>query len=38
MLSLFGAFLLVVGSVLTALMPVFQQHRINKRAALVDSD
>ncbi|MBT7225343.1 MAG: hypothetical protein HN872_01905 [Gammaproteobacteria bacterium] len=38
MLSLFGAFLLVVGSVLTALMPVFQQHRINKRAALVDSE
>ena len=36
MLSLFGALLLVVGSVLTALMPVFQQYRASKRAALVD--
>ena len=37
MLSLFGAFLLVVGSALTALMPVFQQYRANKRAALSES-
>lgn len=35
MLSLFGAFLLVVGSVLTALMPVFQQYRANRKAALI---
>ena len=37
MLSLLGAFLLVVGSALTALMPVFQQYRANKRAALSES-
>jgi drug/metabolite transporter (DMT)-like permease len=37
MLSLFGAALLVVGSVLTALMPVFQQYRANKKAALAGS-
>ena len=37
MLSLLGASLLVVGSVLTALMPVFQQYRANKRAALAES-
>jgi len=36
MLSLLGAFLLVVGSILTALMPVFQQYRANKRAALTE--
>lgn len=36
MLSLLGAALLVVGSMLTALMPVFQQHRANKRAALIE--
>lgn len=36
MLSLLGAGLLVVGSMLTALMPVFQQHRANKRAALIE--
>lgn len=35
-LSLFGAFLLVTGSMLTALMPVFQQHRARKRAALIE--
>ena len=37
MLSLLGAFLLVVGSALTALMPVFQQYRANKRALLTES-
>lgn len=37
MLSLLGAALLVVGSVLTALMPVFQQYRANKRAAPIES-
>ena len=37
MLSLLGAFLLVVGSALTALMPVFQQYRANKRAVLTES-
>ena len=37
LLSLFGAALLVVGSVLTALMPVFQQYRAGKRAAWADS-
>lgn len=36
MLSLIGAFLLVVGSVLTALMPVFQQYRANRRATLIE--
>lgn len=36
MLSLVGALLLVVGSVLTALMPVFQQHRARRRAALIE--
>jgi drug/metabolite transporter (DMT)-like permease len=34
-LSMLGAFLLVVGSVLTALMPVFQQHRALKRASSI---
>ena len=37
LLSLLGAFLLVVGSALTALMPVFQQYRANKRAVLTES-
>ncbi|PCI75807.1 MAG: EamA family transporter [SAR86 cluster bacterium] len=36
MLSLLGALLLVVGSALTALMPVFQQYRANKRATLIE--
>lgn len=36
MLSLLGAFLLVVGSMLTALMPVFQQYRAKKRAASIE--
>ncbi|MEX0965123.1 MAG: DMT family transporter [Pseudohongiellaceae bacterium] len=35
-LSLFGALLLVVGSMLTALMPVLQQHRARKRAPLIE--
>ena len=35
-LSLVGAFLLVLGSMLTALMPVFQQRRARKRAALIE--
>ena len=37
MLSLIGAALLVVGSVLTALMPVFQQYRANKKATVTGS-
>jgi len=37
MLSLFGACLLVLGSALTALMPIFQQYRADKRAALTRS-
>ena len=37
LLSLLGALLLVVGSALTALMPVFQQYRANKRAVLTES-
>ncbi len=36
LLSLIGALLLVVGSVLTALMPVFQQYQHRKRSALID--
>ncbi|GJM13950.1 MAG: membrane protein [Pseudohongiella sp.] len=36
LLSLLGALLLVVGSVLTALMPVFQQHRARRRASLIE--
>lgn len=36
-LSLLGAFLLVVGSALTALMPVFQQYRASKKAALIET-
>lgn len=36
MLSLLGAALLVVGSVLTALMPVFQQYRASKKAASIE--
>lgn len=36
LLSLLGAFCLVVGSVLTALVPVFQQRRARKRAALIE--
>jgi len=37
MLSLIGAALLVVGSMLTALMPVFQQYRANRKAAMTGS-
>lgn len=36
MLSLLGALLLVVGSVLTALVPVFQQYRASRKAALAE--
>lgn len=36
MLSLTGALLLVIGSVLTALVPVFQQYRARKKAAIVE--
>ncbi len=37
MLSLLGVALLVVGSVMTALMPVFQQYWASKREALIKS-
>jgi len=37
MLSLFGACLLVLGSALTAVMPILQQYRADKRAALTRS-
>lgn len=36
LLSLFGALLLVLGSMLTALMPAFQQRRARRRAALIE--
>ena len=36
MLSLLGALLLVIGSVLTALVPVFQQYRASRKAALAE--
>ena len=36
LLSLVGALLLIVGSILTALMPILQQRRARKRAAVVE--
>lgn len=36
MISLLGALLLVVGSVLTALMPVFKEHRARRKASLAE--
>ncbi len=36
MLSVLGALLLVIGSVLTALVPVFRQYRANKKATLIE--